>query len=72
MHGHVMQGHVMHSHAVHCILHVRIISDMQTVAIGPKTVLTAACLHNCFKFSTTAKFGMSLKINSAKPTTANS
>ncbi len=35
-----------------------------------KTGLTAACQLICFKFNTTAKVGMSLKINSVMPTTA--
>jgi hypothetical protein len=69
MQSHTMHGHIMHAHAVHW----KFCQNKQRHANcrdRKKNGLTAACQLSCFKFNTTAKVGMSLKINSIMPTTA--
>ncbi len=63
VHAHAVHAHVMYAHAVHC-MYVRVRSDMPTVTIGPnRFTVTVTYQCSCFKFSITAKVGMTLETN---------
>jgi hypothetical protein len=55
VHAHVTHGHIMHAYTVY-----------STVCLTSE--LISKCQLHCFKFNTSAKVGMSLKINSGMPT----
>ncbi len=70
IHGPVMHVHAMHANALHCMLCQELTANMPSVAIGSKPVYQRHANSTSFKFNTTAKVGMSLKMNSALLTTA--
>ncbi len=64
---HVMHDHIMRAHAVLCRLYVWINRNMPTVVKGPNWSNSGMPTLLFFKFSTSAKVGMSLKITALVP-----